>query len=503
MTTLEPSLELLLKYQKAIAHARMGFWEIDFSTGDIKWDEGARLLYEITELKFTGNLKNWLTRIHPDDVDRLKSEIENSRFDLGEMDSLFRLPFRRGGEKFIRTNAIKIRNDKNEVIGLVGLNWDVTEQQRLQVDLNKSKVFLEKILDAIPDPIFIKDANHRTIFANQEFVRLADRKKSDLIGYFDSDFLPAETAKTYWQQDSQVLGTDTSFEFEETLTDSQGNDRQLLTKKTSLQISDQQKVLVGVIRDITEIKNIQNSLIEQSKMASLGEMAAEIAHEINNPLMIIQAKAQILLTKLKENGGAIDLVKLPNDLKSIENNSVRIDKIIKSLKSVSRKSDMDPFAEVSILRLIDEAIEISRERLTKAQIQFEFKCDKRIDSGHKIWARGSEIVQVLVNLLNNSFDAIILLPSPWIKIELQLKNTNFQIEVSDSGDPINPDIILMMMQPFFTTKKAGSGTGLGLSVSKQIIKNHNGNFYFDPTSKNTKFVVQLKRSDAVSSARVD
>ena len=500
MTNPDPSRELLSKYVKALGHAKMGLWEVDFATGFVMWDEGARLLYEIAETKYTGHIDNWLLRIHPEDAQRLKSEMENTRLDVTELDSLFRLPLKNGTEKHIRTNAVKVRNDRNEVTGLLGLNWDVTIQHRLQEDLNKSKIFLEKILDAIPDPIFIKDSNHRTIFANKEFERIAEKTKQELIGQFDYNFLPQHKADIYWQQDSQVLSTDESYEHEETLKDSKGNEIQLLTKKTSLQISATEKVLVGVIRDITEIKNIQNSLIEQSKMASLGEMAAEIAHEINNPLMIIQAKAQILQHKLGETSSPIDRPKLASDLHSIENNSIRIDRIIKSLKSVSRKSDMDPFTEVSIRRIIDEAVEISNERFSKNQIQFKYICDERIDYSYKIWARGSEIVQVLVNLLNNSFDAVKNLPGAWIKIGLQLKNSNFQIEVVDSGAPIHPEVVSKMMEPFFTTKTAGSGTGLGLSVSKQIIKNHNGNLFYDPESTPTKFVFQLKRSELVSSA---
>ena len=490
--------DLASKYEKALLQAKMGLWEVDFSTMGVTWDEGHRLLYEVREKRYTGNLDHWYTLIHPDDRVRLKVEIENCRLDKGDLDSHYRLPLNHSSEKYIRIIAIKVRNENHEVTGLIGLNWDVTHEHKLQVDLNNSKVFLEKILDAIPDPIFIKDAEHRTVFANKEFVKLAGKEKKDLVGKLDSDFLAEKVAQVYWQQDEMVMNTEKSYQYEENVTNPEGVSKQLLTKKTSLKISDSERVLVGVIRDITEIKNIQNSLVEQSKMASLGEMAAEIAHEINNPLMIIQAKAQILQEKLATKGAPFDLKKLASDLSAIENNSIRIDKIIQSLKSVSRKSDRDPFEQVSIRKIIDEAVEISKERLNKSQISFDYSFDDIIDYDYKILARSSEIVQVLVNLFNNSFDAVKMTPQPWIKICLFLKGDRFQIEVVDSGESISAEVVSKMMQPFFTTKTAGSGTGLGLSVSKQIIKNHNGELFYDENSKHTKFIFQLKRSESIS-----
>lgn len=499
MSFQHPSDELLSKYNKALANAKMGLWELDFATGAFVWDEGVRRLYELKEKKYNGIFSNWILRLHPEDTERVRSEFDAARLDQAELDTLCRINVDDGSLRHIRINAIKIRDPENQkVMGLVGMNWDVSIEYQLHAEVNKSKFFLEKILDAIPDPIFIKDRQHRNIFANHEFEVIAGKPKNEMIGKMDSEFLPSGRADLYWQQDEDLFKNDTSTEFEETIEDDRKGRRFLLTKKISTKVSDDETILVGVIRDITEIKKIQNSMIEQSKMASLGEMAAEIAHEINNPLMIIQAKSQILQEKIALEGSAIDALKLIQDLQAIEKNGLRIEKIVKSLKSVSRKADHDPFEEVSIRRVIEEAIEISKERMNKNQVQFQFTCDKIIDYGYMIKARPSEIVQVLMNLMNNSFDAIRSSEDPWLKIDLKLIDATFQIEVTDSGPSIQPEIAKRMMEPFFTTKTTGSGTGLGLSVSRQIIQNHNGKLFYDGTTKNTKFVFQLKRAESLS-----
>lgn len=494
-----PPEELLSKYNKALANAKMGLWELDFATQVFNWDEGSRRLYELKDKRYQGLFTNWVLRLHPDDAERIKQEFEATRQDKIELNTLCRVTVDDGSLRHIRVHAVKVWDEKIKIVkGLIGMNWDVSNEYQLHAELNKSKFFLEKILDAIPDPIFIKDREHRNIFANKEFEDISGKKKAQIVGKVDYEFLAKDVADVYWKQDEDVFKSNQSVEFEESVANPQGIRRALLTKKTSLKVSDEEVVLVGVIRDITEIKKIQNSLIEQSKMASLGEMAAEIAHEINNPLMIIQAKSQILQEKLNTALSPIDSLKLIQDLQSIEKNGYRIDKIIKSLKSVSRKSDKDPFEDTSIRRLIEEAIEISKERLNKNNIQFSFSFEKIIDYNYLVRVRGSEIVQVLVNLLNNSFDAIKSMEAPWIQINLLLIDSTFQIEVVDSGPRILPEVVANMMEPFFTTKTAGSGTGLGLSVSKQIIQNHGGQFFYESKSKDTKFVFQLKRSESIS-----
>lgn len=498
MSFRDPSDELLSKYNKALGNAKMGFWQLDFATQIFHWDEGVRRLYELKEKRYQGIFGNWIMRLHPEDIARVRAEFEAARLDQAELNTLCRLTVDDGSQRHIRINAIKIRDEKTQsVTGLVGMNWDVSNEYQLHAELNKSKFFLEKILDAIPDPIFIKDRQHRNIFANKEFESIAGKSKPEMIGKVDAEFLPNQMADLYWAQDEDVFKNHKSTEFEETYEDPKGNKRHLLTKKTSLKLSEDETMLVGVIRDITEIKKIQNSMIEQSKMASLGEMAAEIAHEINNPLMIIQAKSQILQERLAQNEDDVDVHKLILDLQSIEKNSLRIEKIMKSLKSISRKADQDPFEEVSIRKILEEAIEISKERLNKNHVQFHFSHDEIIDYGYMIKARPSEIVQVLMNLLNNSFDAIRGTKDPWLKIDLRLVGSMFQIAVIDSGVAIEPEVARRMMEPFFTTKTAGSGTGLGLSVSKQIVQNHNGQLFYDNKSRNTKFVIQLKRAESL------
>lgn len=362
----------------------------------------------------------------------------------------------------------------------------------LEIELTKTKEFTENILNVIPDAIYVKNEKHEVIYANAEYEKLVGKKKEEFIGKNDCACFPKELADVCRQHDSYVFQNNIPNENDEVIIDGLGRLRNITIKRTPLNMSPTVKMLVGVICDVTDTKSIQDSLIEQSKMASLGEMAADIAHEVNNPLMIILGKSHLLLEKIDSNN--IDLVNVKKDLEQIEKNCIRIDKIIKSLKAVTRKADLDPFEEVSVLKLIDEAFEISKERFKRKKLNLLSISDEVIDYNYKTRARPSEIVQVLVNLLNNSFDAIQDQESGWARIGLSLQaDGQFLIEVTDSGSEIEPEVAEKMMEPFFTTKTAGKGTGLGLSVSKQIIQNHGGELFYDASSANTRFVFTLPK----------
>ncbi|MEQ1723029.1 MAG: ATP-binding protein [Pseudobdellovibrio sp.] len=483
--------EELKKYKTALKNASMGVWQFDVLTNTFTWDVGLNELFEWEDKeKFGCSLEEWYELIHTEDRENMRVYIAEVLNGTVDVNTFLRIKTKSNKTKFIRACAYKVLNE-GVIDHFVGVTWDVTNESVLRTDLLREKNFSENILDAIPDPIFVKNSNHEIIYANQEYAKFVGMPKESFLGKDDYAFFPKEVADFFWHKNENVFQGDHSIETEEQVSDYRGKPRDVLTKKTPLNNSKNEKVLVGVIRDITELKRMQSSLIEKSKMASLGEMAAEIAHEINNPLMIVQGKTQLLIEKMSKQP---ELAAYKKDLVSIETNCLRIDKIIKSLKSVSRKADRDPYEDVSVLKLIDEAFEISKERFRKRKLNLFVITDEFIDYTYTIKARPSEIVQVLVNLLNNSYDAVEAQPRGWARVSLTVTGNTFQVEVTDSGAEIEPEIAQKMMEPFFTTKMTGKGTGLGLSVSKQIIQSHNGELFYDSKSDNTRFVFTLPKT---------
>jgi C4-dicarboxylate-specific signal transduction histidine kinase len=251
--------------------------------------------------------------------------------------------------------------------------------------------------------------------------------------------------------------------------------------------------MTGLNWDVTEKVLITKRLeqerakaIANSKMAALGEMASGLAHEINNPLTIILNRAGQMKARIERN--ELDSKTALVELEKIENTVERIAKIIRGLRAFSRNADSDPMISSNVESVIKDTLELCQERMRKEGIDLRMT---GIFQDWNIHARPSQISQVLLNLLNNSIDAIKTMTQPWIEISATRFKNDIQIRITDSGHGIPPHIANRMMEPFFTTKDVGRGTGLGLAISRGIIEDHRGRLFYDQDSSNTSFVIVL------------
>lgn len=232
----------------------------------------------------------------------------------------------------------------------------------------------------------------------------------------------------------------------------------------------------------------QQRLISQhaAKMSSLGEMAGSMAHEINTPLAVVKLlceRSAIELTKSNPN-----LEKIVSSLKKIDLTTDRMAKIIQSMRLFSRDGSQDQFVDYTVDQLVEDTFQLCQEKLRIGNISFSFD----IQPSHlKIKCQVVQMGQVLLNLINNSYDAIYNLEEKWIRLNAFVKNQNVVITLTDSGFGISEDLQQKIFNPFFTTKELGKGSGMGLSISMSIIKKHNGKFYVNTESDNTQFCIEL------------
>ncbi len=250
-------------------------------------------------------------------------------------------------------------------------------------------------------------------------------------------------------------------------------------------LSDQSILWHGFITDVTDEKNLEVQLYQNSKLAALGEMASGVAHEINNPLSIIIGKASLLSNQLTSTNWNRE--KIAQDISKIEATALRISKIIKGLTAFSRNAEHDSFSVIEVKSIIEDTLTLVNEKFKYRTIDVTVDCPNNL----AIECNATQIGQVLMNLLINSFDAIKRLEKKWIKIDVKSNGNSVNISVTDSGDGISPKIAQKIMEPFFTTKSVGEGTGLGLSLSKGLIESHNGNLKYLPSAKHTTFQIEL------------
>lgn len=261
--------------------------------------------------------------------------------------------------------------------------------------------------------------------------------------------------------------------------------------------------IYAIGRDITLTKKIDDTLVEQqkrillnsAKLSALGEMALGIGHEIKNPVTIINL-ASIQLKRLAR-GGQLDVDMIAKYANKIEHASLRIDKIINGLKTLARNEAGDSLQEVNLQVIIEEMIAVVSEHLKSNDIAIRV-----IKSNHEpiVLCRSSQIAQVLLNLINNSCDAIKNLDERWIEINYTSDDQFFYISFMDSGMGISLELHSKIFDSFYTSKSIGEGTGLGLSISKKIIESHGGTINIDNMSLHTKFVFSLLKKSKVAIA---
>lgn len=252
---------------------------------------------------------------------------------------------------------------------------------------------------------------------------------------------------------------------------------------------------LSISHDITALKesqkisnNQQMSLAVASKFSALEELAANLSHEINNPLGVILGRCEMLMNHLGANSP--DPEHINKMVEHIEFTARRIEQIIKSMRSFSSPTDGDPFEPVALAKLVQVTIDFVQQRFKDHGITL---ITPPIDLTLMIECRSTEISQIILNLLNNAFDAVQKIEIKWVKIEVQEYKDRIEISVIDSGEGILAHHQEKLFDPFFSTKEKQYGTGLGLSISKGFAERHNALLEYDALSKNTRFHLSIPK----------
>lgn len=228
-------------------------------------------------------------------------------------------------------------------------------------------------------------------------------------------------------------------------------------------------------------------IIGNAKFTELGLMSAGIAHEINNPLTIIQTRAQQLLRIYRNPGSEAELAK---GLNQIVYTSDRIARTVRGIREFIYWNDEIPESSIYLSDILENALVFCGQRLKNHGIELRLVNTENVClKGHRI-----QLEQVLLNLINNSLDAIDHLQEKWIEISTVSNEDTVDIYFKDSGSGIPVDIKKSMMEAFFTTKK-GKGSGLGLTLVKGITEKHGGEFKYLENSDHTTFLLELPRGN--------
>ncbi len=389
----------------------------------------------------------------------------------------------------VGTSVNPVFSTQGAMIGFIAVQEDITESKRIEAALAHERTLLRTLIDNLPDYIYVKDTESRFILNNVAITHLLGASTpTEIVGRRDSDFFPRKLASQYYTDEQGIIRSGQPLiNREETLIDAAGNRRWVLTTKVPLRDGDGKIVgIVGMNRDITERKQLEQQLLQAQKMESVGTLAGGIAHDFNNILGIILGHT----TLLKE--AIADSARMSKSLMAIKKAVQRGVSLVEQLLTFARKADVQ-FQSVRLNDVIEDLVRLVEETFPKS-IKFALQFDEQIPS---IVGDPNQIHQALLNLLINARDAMLVPLAPGSTIGsnggiLSIKTETLVgfkmreyfpdargeqyvcVRVADTGIGMDEDTRNRIFEPFFSTKQLGTGTGLGLSVVYGIVKGHQG-----------------------------
>jgi PAS domain S-box-containing protein len=375
------------------------------------------------------------------------------------------------GSSIICLNTIAaVRDSSGKVIRYQGALMDVTGRRVMEKRLHQQQEFARRLIDSFPDLIFVLDNAANFTFVSPRVV--------DVLGVDPEEIRQQELGARTHPEDVASLRS----KYEETLSGNRDfdslevrvadkNREWRLLRCNFSPLYDEKDQIDGVIisgRDVTDLKRLEEQLIQTEKLAAMGQMLAGVAHELNNPLTAILGVTELL----RERAGMEEATL--RQLELTHRQARRAAHIVQNLLEFSRPASPQKKA-LDVKVLVERTLQLQEHSLRKNNITVDFQSQRGLP---EVTGDANQLIQVLLNLVTNAEQAIQeVRESGRIEIRLSLHVGRVSISVQDDGVGIRPEALPRIFDPFYTTKRPGGGTGLGLSICMSIIREHGGNLF--------------------------
>ena len=402
----------------------------------------------------------------------------------------------KGRRVWLETHAVPLRGENDEIVALLGITRDVTEQKRAQEVLKRERDFTAAVVDTVAAIVLVLDKEGRIVRFNRACEEVSGYAAAEVLGHHVWDFLiPPEQVGQVKEVFANLAAGMFPNRYENYWMARDGKRRLIAWSNTALLAADGTvEFVIPTGIDITESRKLEDQLRQSQKMESIGTLAGGIAHDFNNILTAIIGYGSLLQMKMREGDP------LRHNVEQILSSANRAANLTQGLLAYSRKQLLNPQAvnlnevikkvDLLLTRLIGEDIEL-KTLLTDKDVTV------LIDPG--------QIEQVLMNLATNARDAMpdggfIFIETERIELDEETAKTHefgkpgsyALLTVTDSGTGMDEQTRQRIFEPFFTTKEAGKGTGLGLAMAYGIIKQHEGTItVYSEEGRGTTFKIYL------------
>ena len=402
---------------------------------------------------------------------------------------------RDGRRVWINWSHAAYRDGSGSVREILSIGNDVTDRKKAEDEAARARDYIYNIINVIADPVFVKDEKHCYVLANDAQCSLLKRSRDEVLGKTDHEFFPQEQVAVFWEKDDLVLNSGVgNINEEEALDAGIGQNRKFMTRKSRYVDCDGNRFLVGVSRDVTDLRSAEEErmelnrrLLHAQKLESLGVLAGGIAHDFNNLLMVILGNLDLALSKLPDETDA------SQSIRYAVNAASRATELTNRMLAYTGKGSYI-VQEVNLNDLVEENATMFSASVSK-KVKLELKPDRMVPP---VMADVAQVQQVIMNLITNASEAIgdqsgtIILTTGVRECDSAYLNKSraqekpspgkfVWLEVSDTGCGMNEETLQRLFDPFFTTKF--TGRGLGMSVVLGIVRGHQGALFVDSSPR--------------------
>lgn len=483
--------QLIDRLNLALDGASLGIWDWDLRDNSVQFDRRWCEILGLSVEAITMDLSTWSDRVHPDDIAGCYADIQAYlRGDTQVYENIHRMRHAKGEWIYILDRGrVSGWDAQGRAIRFTGTHFDCTATERAKRILQHQRELFAELVRNLPSAVAMFDANDRYLAASDEWLRAYALDVDLIVGRTHSELgssLPLEWARPWLEAKT---GKCVSSE-QEPVRWTDGLQRYLRWSMRPWRSGDDGVAgLIVTFEDVTKTIEERMARERELRLSALGLMAGGVAHEINTPLQSMLLHAALIDESLAVESPKLDFLRQSSS--AIVSTIKQITGIVEALRTVSRCRPSDPLIRVDVRTLVLQIVELSRSRFANAGITFHTELPDPCDA--QVMARPADIGQILLNLLNNAFDAVVDRAQPWVKLTIDLLDSEVVLRVTDSGLGVAADIQDKLMTPFYTTKPLGQGSGLGLSLSKSLAENLGGLLVYVSTATHTTFELRLVR----------
>lgn len=453
-------------------------------------------IFGFSKIDILNNKVSFKDMMHPEDYDRIEielAEVLKKKQDIAHFE--WRLISPNGEQFWIREKAILERDMWGKVKSYHGLLVDVSKEKKASNELRIVKDMANQYQEMIDQIAIVAstDLKGRITYVNEEFCKVSGFYRNELIGQTHSVVNSGLHDKAFFKNMWRTIGRGQIWRGQ--VANKKKNGEIYWLETAIVPFMDNGKVThyMAIRFDISESKRLEKLLEEEQRLneltthlATIGEMSTGVMHEINNPLSIISFHLDYVMMQLEK--GELNDKMLSHSLSKMKLGVKRASKVTTSLRSLSKFNSDEKDRKVDLKKLIDETLDLCVFKLKKNSVEVKLK---RLTNLESIFSKSTAISQILINLINNSIDAIENLEDKWIKIILEETDRDLLISIQDSGKGICSEVAAEMMNPFYTTKERGKGTGVGLSLCRHLAEKLEGELYYNEYLSHTTFTLRL------------